>query len=243
MKQYEAVIKVMEENGGYATLGYLYREVLKLTDVTWKTKTPHASIRRIVQDQRFFFKIKPGLWALKSYKDKLPEEVIYLSKFQKRNDIGHTYYQGLVVEIGNLQNYQTIVPNQDKRKKFLNHSLGDVTSLDKIYEFSYQEILRVAKTIDVIWFNQRKMPKWFFEIEYSTDLRNALLKFLELQDFNSQFIIVADEKRKRDFNDKIKATAFREIQNRVKFWSFDFVSDLHSKAFEYFSLAKQLNLS
>lgn len=40
------------------------------------TKTPCATIRRIVQDTRFFFKIKPGLWALKSYKNKLPGEII-----------------------------------------------------------------------------------------------------------------------------------------------------------------------
>ena len=61
MKQYEQVIKTMRENGGFATLGYLNNNV----DVSkWKTKTPYASIRRIVQDNRFFFKIKPGLWAL-----------------------------------------------------------------------------------------------------------------------------------------------------------------------------------
>ena len=72
MKQYEAVIKVMESKGGYATLGSLYHEVLKIRECEWKTKTPFASIRRIVQDERFFFKIRPGLWALKTYREKLP---------------------------------------------------------------------------------------------------------------------------------------------------------------------------
>jgi hypothetical protein len=77
MKQYEAVIKVMEENGGFATLGYLYHEVLKVPGVEWKTKTPFASIRRIVQDGRFFFKIKPGLWALLSHKNKYYHRTYY----------------------------------------------------------------------------------------------------------------------------------------------------------------------
>ncbi|HHJ07570.1 MAG TPA: hypothetical protein ENK24_08725, partial [Anaerolineae bacterium] len=63
MKQYEAVIKVMEENGGFATLGYLNQHTFEIPDVIWRTKTPYASIRRIVQDKRFFFKIRPGLWA------------------------------------------------------------------------------------------------------------------------------------------------------------------------------------
>ena len=50
--QYKQVIEVMADNGGYATLGYLYQNV----DVSdWTTKTPFKSINRIVQDERFFF--------------------------------------------------------------------------------------------------------------------------------------------------------------------------------------------
>ena len=103
MKQYEAVIKVMEKNGGYATLGFLNQHVLKVDGCKWATKTPFASIRRIVQDERFFFKIQPGLWALKSQRDKLPPE-IFPEKGQgkaKKEEYSHTYYQGLLVEVGN----------------------------------------------------------------------------------------------------------------------------------------------
>ena len=71
MKQYEAVIEVMKSSGGYATLGNLYQKVFNIENVNWGTKTPFASIRRIVQDERFFFKIKPGLWALKEEKEKV----------------------------------------------------------------------------------------------------------------------------------------------------------------------------
>ena len=71
MKQHEEVIKIMEENGGWATLGFLYHHV---DTSEWKTKTPFATIRRIVQDERFFFKIKAGLWALKSHKEQLLEK-------------------------------------------------------------------------------------------------------------------------------------------------------------------------
>jgi hypothetical protein len=56
MKQHDAVIQVMEQNGGFATLGFLNQHV---PHNNWKTKTPFATIRRIVQDERFFFKIKP----------------------------------------------------------------------------------------------------------------------------------------------------------------------------------------
>ena len=53
MKQHEAVIRVMKDYGGYATLGQLNQNVFRIKECEWKTKTPFASIRRIVQDERF----------------------------------------------------------------------------------------------------------------------------------------------------------------------------------------------
>ena len=49
MKQHEAVIIALEKLGGTALLGDLNLETMKIKDCEWKTKTPFASIRRIVQ--------------------------------------------------------------------------------------------------------------------------------------------------------------------------------------------------
>jgi hypothetical protein len=244
MKQYEAVIRVMEENGGYATLGFLNQNVLKVEGCGWKTKTPFASIRRIVQDKRFFFKIQPGLWALNSCKDKLPPE-IYPTKDlpkEKKEEYNHTYYQGLLVEIGNLKKYQTFVPNQDKNKVFLRKKLGEITTIDEFYKFSYDNISQQAKTIDVSWFNIRKMPAILFEIEHTTDIQRSLSKFVELQDFNVKFYIVADELRKREFEAKLYLNAFTAIHKRTQFMSYIQVSDWHTKTNEITSLENRLNL-
>ena len=70
MKQYEAVIETLETLGGIATLGQLNHEVFKIEDCVWKTKTPFASIRRIVQLDKNIYKIKPGLYGLIKYKSK-----------------------------------------------------------------------------------------------------------------------------------------------------------------------------
>ena len=144
MQQHEAVIKTMEEYGGYATLGFLNQSV----DVSnWKTKTPFASIRRIVQDDRFFFKIRPGLWALKTYKNKLPENVFAAEKIPeiKQEEFNHSYYQGLLVEIGNLKKQKTFVPYQDKKKKYLEKKLKDITTIEKFYNFTYENLLRNSR--------------------------------------------------------------------------------------------------
>jgi hypothetical protein len=59
MKQKEAVLLTLEKLGGVATLGQLNHETMKIQACVWKTKTPFASIRRIVQVEKDIYKIKP----------------------------------------------------------------------------------------------------------------------------------------------------------------------------------------
>jgi len=242
MKQHEAVIKVMEQNGGFATLGYLNQEVLRVPGVEWKTKTPFASIRRIVQDERFFFKIKHGLWALLSHKNKLPQDILpteTLPKY-KQELYNHSYYQGLLVEIGKLKQYETFVPSQDKNKRFLGKTLSEISAQADFYQFGYDHIVRKAKTVDVCWFNVRKMPGALFEVEHSTDIQNSLLKFVELQDFNTKFFIVADKARKAEYAGKLALNAFVPIKERVQFMDYDKLSEWHTKTFEITNVESSL---
>lgn len=234
MKQYEAVIKVMEENGGFATLGHLYQNVLKVPGCDWGTKTPFASMRRIVQNKKFFFKIKPGLWALKSHQHSLPDEMLATKeKTAHQIDFTHSYYQGLLVQLGNLRNYETFIPPQDKNKVFLgNERLGNLASRTNMYEFTYDAIVGRAQAIDVVWFNPRKLPASVFEVEHSTDMKNSLVKFVELQDFRTDMIIVSDVSRRRQFDATLCLNAFEPIRKFVAFWSYQQLSQLHSKSFE-----------
>lgn len=233
MTQREAVIRTMGENEGYATLGYLYKNVFNIRGCKWGTKTPQASIRRIVQDNKYFFKIKPGLWGLNSYKDKLPDTIKALiedcnKEFEKR-DLSHSYYQGLIVEIGNIKNYNTYIPNQDKNKVFLNKKLCEISRLRCIFNFSYDYFVRKAETIDVTWFNNRNMPHSFFEVEHSTNIQTSLLKFMELQDFNVKFYIVASSIRESLFKDKISQYTFQPIRKRVKFIDYESIVKLYDR--------------
>ncbi len=229
MKQHEAVIQAMEQIGGYATLGQLYQAVPKISDCKWGTKTPFASIRRIVQTHDEFFKVHSGLWALTSEKDRVMRLFSAEKAPEKEKEYSHYFFQGLVVEIGNLKGFQTFVPSQDKNKPFAQQKLGEVTTISNLYEFTYSEVLRKAQTIDVTWFNSRKYPNSFFEIEHSTDIYNSLLKFVEFQDFRVSFYIVADNLRRAEFENKISLSAFTPIKAFVKFWDYDSLSELHTK--------------
>ncbi|HEY6905925.1 MAG TPA: hypothetical protein VI230_00570 [Ignavibacteriaceae bacterium] len=241
MKQHEEVIEIMEKNGGFATLAFLYQSV---NVEGWKTKTPFASIRRIVQEERFFFRIKPGLWALNSRRNDVLKmfNIERLDNPKLVEEFNHTYYQGLLVELGNIEGYETFVPNQDKNRKYLTKPLKDFISLSEFYPFTYDHVIKRAKTIDVSWFNDRKYPSSFFEVEHSTDIHNSLLKFLELQDFHTKFNIVADKAREREFMEKINSTAYKPIKEKVNFLDYDKLSAYHSKAFELENIKKVVKL-
>lgn len=243
MKQYEAVIQTLEKLGGAATLGQLNQEVFKIKDCEWKSKTPFASIRRIVQENNEIYKIKPGLWALKSHQKELESRGI-IAETEKNKDseivkrFTHSYYQGLLLMIGNMRNFQTYAPNQDKGKMFLNEKLGDLRSLKTFPKYSYQNFIDESITIDVSWFNERNMPSSFFEVEHSTDIQNSLRKFFDLQDFYVQMFIVADEKRHGEYDKKLDFPMFNKIrkEKRVTFLSYDTVEKMYRIEIEKQSL-------
>jgi hypothetical protein len=231
MKQYEAVVKVMEQNGGFATLGQLYEHVLDVPGCEWKTKTPFASIRRVVQvHQDLFFKVKPGLWALAAWRDRLPAGMQPAKKDnEERREFSHSYYQGLIVQLGNLQSFETHVPPQDKNRAFLGRgTLGDLASLREMHSFSYPHVVGCANTVDVVWFNERRMPAALFEVEHSTDMKNSLVKYTELQDFRTDMVIVADESRLRYFDQTLSLQAFRPISTFVRFLGYQQLSECYT---------------
>lgn len=229
MKQKEYVIDAMKKNGGYAT----FQQLNCLVDFSkWGTKTPSASIRRIVQTNDEFFKIQPGLWALKEFENEVWEKFkINKSSEHSIDNFTHSYFQGIIVEIGNMRKHNTYVPPQDKNKFFLEKRLAEMTSIDTIYDFTYPNILRKARTVDAIWFNERKMPCAFYEVEHSTDIKNSLNKFYELQDFRARFFIVAAKERKKQFDDIIQSSIYNDIKELVEFVNYD--SLIQQYNFEY----------
>lgn len=241
MKQNEAVIFTIEKLGGVATLGQLYIEVLKINECHWKTKTPFASIRRIVQQDNNIYKIKPGLYALVKFKTILEKAGIVAEGQENVTNIefNHSYYQGLLLEIGKMKGMITYIPPQDKNKLFINQPLKSLTSIEKIFDFTYPILVDRAKTIDVIWFNERKLLSSIFEIEHSTDIQNSLLKFHDLQDFSTNFYIVSSDVRKEEFIKKINYSSFTSIRDRVVFIDYQYISNLHTKMSEL-CLIKQL---
>lgn len=224
--QEKQVVEALRKEGGFATFKRL-NEILDFS--TWKSKTPDASVRRIVQTSSDIFRVKPGLWALEEMRGEVLRKFDYNPDNKKSEErFSHGYYQGLLIEVGKFQHKTTYVPAQDKNRLFLGRRLDEVSDTVELPHFTYENLLRKARTIDVIWLNERRMPDSFYEVEHTTDIKNSLSKFYELQDFISRFFIVADVHREAEFNDKLHVSMFEPLFDRVKFLSYERVAKWHS---------------
>ena len=228
MTQAQAVIETIDKLGGIATLNQINQHIFEIEDCVWKTKTPFASVRRIVQQTAGIYKIKPGLYALETHRKQLEQDgiIVQTEKNKESEDVksfNHSYYQGLLLEIGRMRHLDTFVPNQDKNKKFIKTPLGEIRTWQAIPQYSYSDLVERSSTIDVIWFNDHKMPHSFYEIEHTTDIQNSLLKFDDLKDFSARMVIVADERRHGEFKSKMGYKSFNALRenNRVAFLSYD----------------------
>lgn len=219
----EAIEQVMQNNGGFASLKQIYNEIWLFKDKSKISgKTPHNTIQERVQRSQRFFRIGLGIYGLSELKDKiLLSEQTPKTKEQKIEKT-HARIQGMLLELGNLRGFDTYT--NDKSWTFDGKNLGMLSSLKSVPPFTYQQIIdRNIAFCDVVWFSGEEFlyPTRICEVEHSTDFRDALLKFKELEFFNVEFYCISDESRRVKFNKEITRAAFESIKSRVEFFTYD----------------------
>lgn len=218
----EAIEQVLLHNGYIAPLKLIYKEIWKYKNIKEvKGKTPNATIQERVQRDNRFTKIGLGVYALTDYLEKLPK----LGKIQNENERverKHAAIQGMLLEIGNHSKEVAETYTNDKNLIFEQKKLGSLATLNSVPMFTYEHIIKDSVTFaDVIWFNERMFPKKIFEVEQSTDFRDAFIKFMELQDFQTEFCCISDEKRRSKFEREKDKFAFRPIADRISFLTYE----------------------
>ncbi|MDR3049371.1 MAG: hypothetical protein LBV16_05995 [Elusimicrobiota bacterium] len=227
----EAIEKIMLANGYFAPLKLIYKEIGKYKDMAMiKGATPNNTVQERVQRDERFIKIGFGVYALKEYIEKLPIQVLPKTKEEKVNR-RHSEIQGMLLEIGNQQSDINNTYTSDKKRIFDNKTLGKLATLDSVPQFTYDKIIEeTVSYIDVIWFNERDFPQVVFEVEHSTNFKGAFLRFMELQDFQTKFYCVSEEKRQDKFEREKKKSAFSPISQRIHFLSYEDIENDYKKA-------------
>ncbi|MBP3221956.1 MAG: hypothetical protein J6M43_07965 [Neisseriaceae bacterium] len=225
----EAIEQVMLNNGKFASLKQIYNEIWHYKDKSKITgKTPNNTIQERVQRSNKFFRIGLGIYGLTEFKNEIFITQNQPKTEQEKTERKHSQIQGMLIEIGNLRGFDTYT--NDKSWIFDGKQLGNLISLKSVPLFTYEKI--IAKSVsfcDVIWFggNEFLYPTRICEVEHSTDFRDALIKFKELEFFNTQFYCISDENRRNKFELEINKKAFESIRNRVQFQTYKEIEETY----------------
>ena len=228
--------RIMRDNNGHASLNLLYRKFPEYADMSViKGKTPFASLRRELQRRDMFKRIGLGVYALQDAElPTAPAANTQKEKTAKR----HSDIQGMLLEIGNSPQTPECVDTYtpDRGGIFNNMRLGSIATIDKMPPFTYDRVVDTVRYADVVWFNERGFPASVFEVEHSTDFRDALLKFCELQDFRARFCCIANEERRHKFEREIHKPAFAAIKERCQFRTYEDVENDYETALRRIAL-------
>lgn len=228
-----ALISLLGDNGGAASWNDIYDNIERYYPNIKAPKDWEAALRgvlyREVKNGRYFKRISAGVFALADYQEQ--EAVKSIRKDKVRM---HSYIEGLLVEAGNHENYDTYC--YDKNAVFqANVRVGQLASVDDFPEFTYPELIQVARRIDVVWFNKRgyKFPQRAIEVVDSIGtLDQALNRMYQLREFQTNFLIAAPERFSDRINRKLRQAPYSDDRDRFEVRHYDDVIAYHQSILE-----------
>lgn len=237
MTKVEAIKKVLEDNGGSGTLEIIYKNIEKYYPDAKKPDKWDAGIRGVLYRAigKDFKKIGLGVFALANYKEEAKTKEQQLEVVNNPIRM-HSFIEGICVELGNFEKFDTFSADLSADYRD-NVKLKDLCTLNKdnFPNFTYPEIIKRSKLIDVLWFNNKgfKFPKRAFEIVDSIGtLGEALNRTYQLSQFDLEFYIVGKKEDKLKFEDKISLEPYIRIKDRYKYFDYDYILEYYNKKLE-----------
>lgn len=226
MTKVEAIVKVMEDNGGTASLEIIYDNICKYYPSAKDSKDWEAGIRgvlyREIRNNRRFKKIGLSIYALSEYQEEKKPEMTDTIRM-------HSYIEGICLELGNFNNFLTYTADPSATYRD-NLKLSNIATLHSLPSFSYNSIIQEVKRIDVIWFNPKGLafPRKIFEVVDSIGtLNGAFNRSLQLKNFITDFYIVAPEKHHEKYLQTIELEIYQPQKERFFFINYDDILELY----------------
>lgn len=229
MTKVEAIAEVMKANGGIATLSDIYNAITQYYPTAKDSNKWEAGLRgvlyREIRNNRRFKKIGLSIYALTDYQEE--------QKPPKQDAVRmHSFIEGICLELGNFKNYKTYTADASMVYRD-NLRLGKFTTMHDVPDFSYAEILEEVRRIDVIWFNSKGLPfpqKVFEVVDSIGTLNGAFNRSLQLNNFRTEFYIVAPEKHRAKYEQTVRLESYSANMDRFKFISYDDIITLYDHA-------------
>ena len=223
-----ALISLMDDNGGIASWKYIYDNIESYYPNIKAPRDWQAALRGVLYRElrlgQHFKRIGLGVFALLNYQEKEVIEDIKADAVRT-----HSYIEGLLVELGNYENYDTYCA--DRNAVFQsNVRIDQLTTLDEFPSFTYPEIVQSAKRIDVVWFNKEgyKYPKRAIEVVNSIGtLEQSLNRMYQLKEFRTEFLVVSPKKFSNRIDRKLLQEPYLIHKERFSVIPYENVIDYH----------------
>ncbi len=226
MTKVEAIAKLMEDNGGAASLKYIYDNITKYYPTAKGSRKWEEGIRGVLYRElykgRRFKKIGVSIYALTDYKQE--EQPDSRDKIRM-----HSYIEGICLELGNFNNYLTYTADPSALYRD-NIRLCDIATMKEMPPFSYDKIMHEARNIDVLWFNDKGLafPQRVYEVVDSVGtMTGAFNRSLQLKNFTTSFFIVAPEKHHDKYLQTLDLEIYNPQKDRFKFINYDRIQELY----------------
>jgi hypothetical protein len=240
MKWNELIELIMINNDGIASLNFLYDQAANYKELPsgdWQKNLRGVLYREVKRGK--IKKIGLGVYALPSYKNETSAYSYALenrpvTEYMKNIKDYHSTIEGMLVEIGNFFDYITYT--SDLNKSFDGKKLNELCGITKIPDFTYPELKSLISKSDAIWFTKSRLlfPKYIFEVESTTDFTKSMLKMYQLMNFDAKFFLIASEKRRNLFLDRISKEPFNKDNQKYSFRSFEEVVKLYFNSVEHY---------
>lgn len=231
MTKVEAIRKVLEDNGGAASLSVIYDKITKYYPTAKQSHEWEAGIRgvlyRAIRENKGFKKIGLSIYALSDYTEE--------SKPKANDKVRmHSFMEGICLELGNIKNYNTYTADPSAIYRD-NLQLCDFATIHEIPPFSYDRILHDTRLIDVVWFNKKGLafPQKAIEIVDSIGtLNGAFNRTMQLKNFVTDFIIVAPEKHHDKFLQTMDMEVYQDKKDRYTFINYDDLTEYYETCYK-----------
>lgn len=226
MTKVEAIAQLMKDNGGVATLSDIYKDIERYYPTVKDSHDWEAGVRgvlyRDIRNNRRFKKIGLSIYALQDYQEEQkpkPKDGVRM----------HSFIEGLCLELGNAKKYKTYTADPSALYRD-NLRLNKFSTLSDIPAFTYDDIIKEVKRIDVIWFNPKGLlfPHCVFEVVDSIGtLDGAFNRSLQLCNFQTKFCIVAPEKHRTKFEQTKRLSRYNDNMERFRFINYDEITNYY----------------
>ncbi len=146
----------------------------------------------------------------------------------------HSYIEGIMVELGNYEQFDTYCT--DSTAEFqANIFIRQLTTINEFPEFTYSEINKIAKRIDVTWFNKKgyQFPRKVIEVVDSIGtLGESLNRIYQLKEFKTEFLVLHPENHHLKIEQMIEREPYSILKDRFVVKNYDEIINYYNKRLE-----------